>query len=66
MSGTDDPYGAAPDTRTLFRWARQPKRLVFLKCNRHGTDLLAPVAADEAVSEELIAAITSFLMKWST
>jgi dienelactone hydrolase/predicted small lipoprotein YifL len=41
ISGDQDSYGAADDTRQLHDWATAPSELVILDSQRHGTDILA-------------------------
>ena len=40
VSGRRDPGGAADSARELHGWAREPKRLVLLDSDLHGTDML--------------------------
>ena len=42
LSSERDIYGGAPAARHWYSWATQPKRLVILPGEEHGTDMLRP------------------------
>jgi outer membrane protein assembly factor BamB/predicted alpha/beta hydrolase len=57
VSSVNDVYGGAGAARQWYDWARQPKRLVLLPGDRHGTDMLA----EPSLRSRLIRLIADFV-----
>lgn len=60
ISGTQDVYEAAGAARQMYEWSIEPRQLLLIESDAHGTDMLAP-DADERVADELRAALIVFL-----
>jgi predicted alpha/beta-hydrolase family hydrolase len=62
IAGKDDPSGAPEDARALYRWASQPKSLLIMSSDLHGTDLFRP---ESPVAAEASGALVRFLERFS-